>query len=114
MGTESWPPDMCRALGGFVHHLVQGQQGEVVGHPLHDGFQAHHGGAHAQAGEAQFGDGRVQDPFGAVFFQEPAGDLVGAIVFGDFLAHEDDHVVPGHLFVHGPVEGVSIADLRHR
>ena len=68
------------------------------------GPQPDHGRADAEAGEAQLGDGRVDHALGAVLVQQALADLVGAVVLGDFLAHEEDRVVAGHLFVDGLVE----------
>ncbi len=100
-------------LGGFVDDLVKGEQGEVVGHPFHDGAEADHGGADTEAGEAEFGDGGVEDAAGAELAEQAAGDLVGAVVFGDFLAHEDDGVVAGHFLVEGPVQRIAVGELGH-
>ena len=48
-------------LGGGIDDLVDRLHGEVPGHEFDDGLEAGEGRAHADAGEAMFGDGRVDD-----------------------------------------------------
>ncbi len=38
---------------------------------------------------------------GAEFLQQPLRDLVGALIFGDLLAHHEHVVVAAHLLGHG-------------
>ena len=47
------------------------------------------------------GDRRVDDALRAEFLQQSLGDLVGALIFGDFLAHHEDVGVAAHLLGHG-------------
>ncbi len=43
----------------------------------------------------------------AELLQEVAGDLVGALVLGDFLAHQENRLVAAHLLGHGVAQGVA-------
>ena len=56
------------------------------------GRKAGHRRTNADAGKAVFGDRRVDDPARAEFIEQTLRDLVGALVFGDFLAHDEDIV----------------------
>ena len=69
------------------------------------GTQPDHGRADADAGEPEFGDRRVDDAHLAEFLEQALGDLVGAVVHADFLAHEEDAVVALHLLAERLVAG---------
>src|SRR5256885_3399926 len=49
--------------------------------------------SNAEPGKALLGDRRVDDPAGPEFLQQPLADLVGALVFGDLLAHQKNAAV---------------------
>jgi hypothetical protein len=53
------------------------------------GFKAAHRRADADAGKAMLGDRRIDHALGAEFLQQALGDLVGALIFGDLLAHHE-------------------------
>ena len=65
------------------------------------GFKPGERGADAEAGKAVLGDRRVDDAPGAEFLQQALRDLVGALIFGDLLAHHEDVLVAAHLLGHG-------------
>ena len=96
-----------------VHDLVDREQREVPGHELDDRAKPDHRRADADAGEAELGDRRVDDAHLAELLEESLGDLVRALVDGDFLAHEEDAVVALHLLADGLAEGVSVRDDWH-
>ena len=98
-------------LGGVVDDLVGADQAEAPAHELDDGLEAGHGGADAQPGEAGFADGAVDDAAGAELVEHAFGHLVGAVVFRDFFAHEEDVVVFAHLLFHGLAEGFAVLNL---
>ena len=77
------------------------------------GTEPDHRRADADAGEPELGDRRVDDAPLAELLEQALGDLVGALVDADFLAHEEDAVVPLHLFAQRLVERVSVGDDRH-
>ena len=47
------------------------------------------------------GDRRIDDAPRAEFLQQPLGHLVGALIFGDLLADDEDVAVAAHLLGHG-------------
>jgi hypothetical protein len=100
-------------LGRGVHDLVDGEEREVPGHELHDGPQAHHRRAHADAGEPQLGDRRVHDARRPELLEEPAADLVGALVDGDLLPHQEDGGIAPHLLAQRLVQRVPVGDDGH-
>ena len=57
--------------------------------------------ADAEAGKAVLGDRRVDDALVAELLQQALADLVGALVLGDLLAHQEDVRVAAHLLGHG-------------
>ncbi len=118
------PPEDDRhrelALGHVVHlrrrvdDLVDGQEGEVEGHELDDGPQPRHRRAHAQPREAELADRRVHDALVAELVEQALGHLVGAVVLGDLLAHEEDVRVPLHLLAERLVEGLAVGHHGHQ
>ena len=82
-------------------------------HPFHDGAQARHGRADADAGESFLRDGGVDDALGAVLLQQALAHLVRAVVLADLFSHEDDRVVALHLLVHGGAQGLAEGDEAH-
>jgi hypothetical protein len=67
--------------------LVRGEDREVKSHELDDRPKASHGCANSESGEAELSDRRVDNSFGTEVVKQSFGDFVGAVVFGDFLAH---------------------------
>src|SRR6266550_1532560 len=84
-------------LGGRVHDLVEGEQGEVERHHLDHGPEPRHGGADADASESGLRDRRVDHPLGTEVLQESLRYLVGALVQAHFLAHHEHARVTRHL-----------------
>ena len=68
--------------------------------------------ADAEPGERRLADRRVDDALRAELVEHPLGHLVGAVVLGDFLAHEEDVLVALHLLGHGGAEGFAELHLR--
>ena len=50
---------------------------------------------------------------GAEFLQQALGDLVGALILGDFLAHDEDVLVAAHLLGHRLVQRLADGHLDH-
>ncbi len=94
-------------LGRRIDDVVDRLHGEVPRHELDDRLQAGQRRADAEAGEAVFGDRGVDHAPGAEFLQQPLGDLVGALIFGDLLAHDEDFRVAPHLFGHGVAQRLA-------
>ena len=61
-----------------------------------------------------FGDRRVDDALVAEFLQQPLRDLVGALIFGDLLAHNEDVGVAAHLLGHRVAQGLAHGHRDHR
>ena len=100
-----------KRLGGRVDDLVDRLHGEVPGHELDDRLQAREGRADADAGKALFGDRRVDHALGAELVEQALADLVGALVLGDFLAHQEDIAIAAHLFGHRVAQRFAHGDL---
>ena len=81
--------------------------GEVERHELDDRPQARHGRADAEAREPLLGDGRIDYAPAAELLQQTLRDLVGALIFGDFLAHHEDPWVATHLLGHCIAECIA-------
>ena len=94
-------------LGGGIDDVVDGLHGEVEGHEFNDRTQPVEGRADTQAGKAVLGDRRVDDALGTELVQQATGDLVGALVFGDFFTHHEDGVIAAHLLGHRIAQGVA-------
>ncbi len=94
------PARHVERLGGGVDDLVDRLHGEVERHEFDNRLQAHERGTHAQAGKALLGDRRVDDALGPEFRQQALADLVGALILGDFLAHQEHLVIAPHLLGH--------------
>ena len=92
--------------------MVDGLHGEVEGHELNDWPQLLVCCARSKAGEASFGDGRVDDARAAKFFQQPLGDLVGALVLRDLLADDKDIGLAVHLLEQRRVECLANGHLQ--
>ena len=54
-------------LGSLIHELVHRQCDEVAEHDVHHRAHPGHGGADADAADARFGNGRIDDALGAEF-----------------------------------------------
>jgi len=65
------------------------------------------------AGEPELRDGRVHHAHGAEFVEQSARNLVRAVVFRDFLAHEEYAVVVLHLLAERLVQGVTVCNDGH-
>ena len=71
------------------------------------GLRPGHRRADAQAGEAVLGDRRVDHAPGAELLEQALADLVGALVLGDLLAHQEHVGVAPHLLGHGVAQGLA-------
>ena len=99
-------------VGGVVHDLVDRHQAEAERHEFDDRPQAGHGRADADAGKSFLGNRRVDDSPIAEPLEHALADLVGAVVFRDFLTHQEDVLVALHLFAHRLIQ--RFAERKHR
>src|SRR5204862_1152075 len=83
------------------------------GHELDDRAQPGESGTDAEPGETLLGDWRVDDPTRPELLQQPLADLVGSLIFGDFLADQQDVVVAPHLLGDRVAQRLAHG-LRHR
>mmetsp|Transcript_15429 Transcript_15429/g.60299 ORF Transcript_15429/g.60299 Transcript_15429/m.60299 type:complete len:315 (+) Transcript_15429:104-1048(+) len=94
-------------LGGRVDDVVDGLEGKVPGHELDDGLESRHASAHANTRKAGLGDGRVDDALDAKLLQQALGHLVGALVLGHLLAHDEHLLVLAHLLRNCAVQSLA-------
>ena len=87
-------------LGRRIDDVVDRLHREVEGHELDDRLQPAHRRARAEAGKAIFGDRRVDHALRPELVEQALGDLVGALILGDFLAHHEHAVVAAHFLGH--------------
>ena len=111
--TPELTPRHVAELGGAVHDFVDRQQREVPGHHLDDRAKAYQRGSHPDPGKAQLRDRGVDHPLGTEFLEQAPAYLVRPVVFGDFLSHEEDPVVPLHLLAERVVQRIAISDDSH-
>jgi hypothetical protein len=71
------------------------------------GLQTAEGSANAETGEAVLGDRRVDDALGAELLEQALAHLVGALIFGDFLAHQEDLGIAAHFLGHRIAQGFA-------
>ena len=107
--TVDLPARHVKGLRRGVHDLVDRLHREVEGHELDDRPQSHERGSDAQPREPHLGDRRVDDAPGAELVEQALAHLVGALVFGDLLAHQEHRRVAPHLLRHGVAQGLAHA-----
>ena len=98
-------------LLGLVHQLVEGHEEEGVDLVFDDRPHARHGRAGGEAGEARLGNGRVVDPVGAEFLEEPLRHAAHA--HADVLPEDDDFGIAPHLLSQRFAERFQVANLSH-
>merc|ERR1719180_159802 len=94
-------------LRSRVDHLINSLHGEVEGHELKDRSQVVEGSSNSKPREAHLSDWGVNDPFVSPFLPEPPGHLVGSVVLGNLLSHDEHLVIPGKLLIQGHVQRIS-------
>ena len=94
-------------LGGRVDDVIDRLHREVERHELDDRLQPAHRRTGAEAGETVFGDRRVDDARRAELLEQSLRDLVGALILGNLLAHDEDGRIGAHLLGHGVAEGFA-------
>ena len=100
-------------VGRVVHHLIERDERKTEGHEFDDRPQPDHGGADAHAGKTIFADRRVDDALRAEAFEQALADFVGAVVFGDFFAHQENVRIALQFFRERFVQRLAISDLAH-
>src|SRR3954454_6417148 len=69
-----------------IHQLIHRLHGEIEGHELDDWFQPSERGSDTEAGKSMLGNRRIDHSLYTELLQQPLGDLVGSLIFGDFFA----------------------------
>lgn len=98
-------------LGSAVDDVVDGLQRKVHGHELDDRREAHQRSPAADSSEAGLGDGRVPQALRTPLVDEPLRDLVGSVVVGHFLTHDEYFIASGELLVERLVQSLTDGDL---
>ena len=100
-------------LRRLVDDLLHGERGEVGKLELEDRPHAGEGGTDSDARAAQFRYRRVDHPIGAETLDQIAGDLEGAAIDADILAHQEDAFVHLHGDRHGFLDRLGVAQFTH-
>ncbi len=106
-GTAHLPAGHVARFRSGIDDLVNRLHGEIPGHEFDNGFQPGKTGTHTKAGEAMFGDWRIDHAARAKFIQQALADFVGALIFRDFLAHQEHVFVAAHFFGHRIAQGFA-------
>ncbi len=83
---------------GIGYNLIEGHEAEIPAHEFDDGTQSAHCGANAHTSKARFSNRGVSYALRAEDIQQTFGYFVGAIIFGDFFAHDENTVITVHFF----------------
>ena len=94
--------------GGVIDQLIKCHRVEGPEHELHDRPHAQHGGSDAHADEAGLRNRGVHDALVAPLVPEALGDLVGPVVLGHLLTHDDDVVIAGQFLVEPLAQGLPV------
>ena len=100
-------------LGRRIDDLIHRLHGEVERHELDDWLETAKRSANAEAGKTVLGDRRVNNALRAEFLQQALGDLVGALILGDLLAHDEHGRIAPHLFRHGVAQRLAYRHGHH-
>ena len=94
--------------------MIDRLHGEVEGHELNHRAKSGHGGSDAKARETMFGNRRVDDAPIAELLKQAAADFIGALILGDFFAHQKYRRIAPHLLRHGVAQRVAHSDFFQR
>src|SRR5205085_11154518 len=100
-------------VGSVVHHLIERDQRKTESHELDDRPQSDHGRAHSQPGKSIFADRRVDDSLRPETLEQSLAYFVSAVVFGDFLAHQENIRIALEFFGERFVERLAVGDFSH-
>ena len=98
---------------GVIDDLVEADIRKAPEHELDHGAKTHHGSTDAKAEEGGLADRGVDHALRSKTLPESLGNLVGTVVLGDFLTHEEDILIAGELFGKGVVESLAVGDDGH-
>ncbi|VEU45051.1 unnamed protein product [Pseudo-nitzschia multistriata] len=109
-GNGQVSPTHIILFGRTVDNVVDSLHTEIDGHEFDDRSEVLQGGSDCHPCESGLCDGCVDDTLFSVLLVKALGDLVGTLVLGDFLSHDEDGFVALHFFVESLID--SLAD-RH-
>ncbi len=98
----------------LVDDLIHRQSEEVAEHDVDDGTHTRHGAPTPRPVMPGFGDGRVEDAFGAKFLNQAGEHFKWRASFGHIFTHDEDAWVAAHLFGQCLADGLRQRDFAHR
>ena len=98
---------------GVVHDLIECHERKAERHEFDDRPQADHRRANSQAGKSVLADRSVDDPPRAEAIKQTLADFVGAMIFRDFLAHQENIRIALKFFRERFIECLTISDFSH-
>src|SRR5437773_264182 len=101
-------------IRGVVHDLIECHERKAERHKFNDRPQADHRRANSQAGKSVLADWSVDNAPWPKAFEQTMADLVGALVFSDFLAHQKNIRIPLQFFRERFIERLTICNFSHR
>ena len=102
-------------LRRLIDHLVHRQRDEVAEHDVDDRPHAGHRRADADAGDARFGNRRVDHALRAEFFHQPGKNFERRARFGDIFADDEHGRIAAHFFGQRFVDRLAEGDFaRHQ
>ena len=90
--------------------MIDRLHGKIEGHEFDDRAQAAHSRPGAYTGKAIFCDRRIDYPARAKFIEQALGNLVGALILGHLLTHNEHAVITAHFLGHGIAQGFAQGD----
>src|SRR5262245_32472344 len=89
-GTAELAAGHVERLGCRVDDMVDRLHGKIEGHEFDDRLQTSEGRTHAKACETDFSDRRIDHSLCTELFKQTLTYFVGALIFGDLFAHQED------------------------
>ena len=80
---------------------------EVKSHELNDRAKTTHRRADPDSGKTVLGDRSINNPLWTEFIEQALGDLVGALILGDFFAHYEHPGIAAHFLGHRITQGFT-------
>src|SRR5436309_8221840 len=96
-----------------VHHLIEGYERKAERHELNNRPQPDHRRADSEAGKPVLADWSINNPPRPKALKQALAHLVCALVFGDFLAHQENIWIPLEFFRERFIERLTISDFSH-
>src|SRR5437899_6256293 len=98
---------------GVVHGLIEGYERKAERHKFNDRPQSDHRRADSEAGKPVLADWSINNPPRPKALKQALAHLVCALIFGDFLAHQENIWIPLEFFRERFIECLTISDFSH-